>query len=428
MAKTLNLLGVAHSLSGDFVNGVLLCGRSIELLRELGDRKTLISCLATRADDASPRDENFTLSWSLADCERDSAEALGLAREIEWADGEAFVELISGYMLASFGQLGVGLAHEQQSLSIATRIEHQQWITGAHAHMAYIYLLMLAPEQALRHVESSLALAQQLGSAWWIAWHASHKALAYLLLGLLSQAEATLQAVLPATQLPRLWPERRLLRVWAELALAQQQPDVALQRCDLLLQTAPQVPGVTEGKSIPTLLKCKGEALTALGRLEEAVQVLEEARRGASMQQALPVLWQIERALGQVYRRLQQEEQAQRVFSAARDVITELAQNIDELPLREQFVHRALGSLPQEKPPSPRRAAQDTFDGLTKREREVAVLIAQGKSNREIANILAVSSRTIEAHVGNVLAKLGFTSRAQIAVWATEKDLGKKER
>jgi tetratricopeptide (TPR) repeat protein len=353
MAETLDLLGSAYGNAGDFVNGVLLSGRAIELLRVLGDRKTLINSLAIRADNASPRDEGFTVSWSLADCERESAEALRLAREIEWADGEAFVEIISGFMLASFGQLSAGLAKERQALHIAEMIDHQQWITGAHAHSAFIYLLMLAPEHALLQVESGLPLVQQLGSAWWINWFASHKALAYLLLGQLSQAEAALQAVLPPAQLPRFWVERRLSRIWAELALAQQQPVVALQRCDQLLQTAPQVPGVTDEQPIPPLLKCKGEALTALGRLEEAVQVLEEARRGAIMQQALPVLWQIERALGRAYLRLKQEEQAQFAFTAAQATISDLGQNIDEMSLREQFIDRALGSLPKQKRASP---------------------------------------------------------------------------
>jgi tetratricopeptide (TPR) repeat protein len=356
MAETLDLLGSAYGNAGDFVNGVLLSGRAIELLRELGDRKALINSLAIRADNASPRDEGFTVGWSLADCECESAEALRLAREIEWADGEAFVEIISGFMLASFGQLSAGLAKERQALHIAERIDHQQWITGAHAHMAFIYLLMLAPEHALLQVESGLALAQQLGSAWWIAWLASHKALAYILQGQLSQAEAALQAVLPPTQLPRFWVERRLSRVWAELALAQQQPVVALQRCDQLLQTATQVRGMTEGKPIPLLLKGKGEALTALGRPEEAVRMLEEARRGAIVQQALPALWQIERALGQAYLRLQREEQAQYAFTAAQATIADLAQNIDELPLREQFIDRALGSLPNQKRASPHPA------------------------------------------------------------------------
>jgi DNA-binding NarL/FixJ family response regulator len=58
----------------------------------------------------------------------------------------------------------------------------------------------------------------------------------------------------------------------------------------------------------------------------------------------------------------------------------------------------------------------------------VASLIAQGKTNREIAEVLTVNYRTIEKHVANMLSKLGFASRAQIAVWATEKGLGEKEQ
>ena len=91
--------------------------------------------------------------------------------------------------------------------------------------------------------------------------------------------------------------------------------------------------------------------------------------------------------------------------------------------------HRAaLDSFPKEKPPLPREAARQAFGGLTAREREVAALIAQGKANREIAEILVVNYRTIEKHIENMLSKLGFASRAQIAVWAAEKGLGKQEK
>jgi non-specific serine/threonine protein kinase len=65
--------------------------------------------------------------------------------------------------------------------------------------------------------------------------------------------------------------------------------------------------------------------------------------------------------------------------------------------------------------PAPRPAAADF--GLTRREREVAALIAEGLSNREIAARLVVAQRTAEGHVENILSKLGFTSRAQVAGW-----------
>jgi predicted ATPase/DNA-binding CsgD family transcriptional regulator len=59
-------------------------------------------------------------------------------------------------------------------------------------------------------------------------------------------------------------------------------------------------------------------------------------------------------------------------------------------------------------------------DSLTVREREVAALIAQGKSNGEIAEELVISKRTVEKHVANILGKLAFTNRAQIIRWVLE--------
>jgi predicted ATPase/DNA-binding CsgD family transcriptional regulator/DNA-binding XRE family transcriptional regulator len=76
------------------------------------------------------------------------------------------------------------------------------------------------------------------------------------------------------------------------------------------------------------------------------------------------------------------------------------------------------------RPLLPRQAARQQFGGLTAREREVAGLVAQGKSNAEIATALVTSKRTVEKHVGSILSKLGCTSRAQIVAWALERGLG----
>ncbi|MDQ6849668.1 MAG: LuxR C-terminal-related transcriptional regulator [Actinomycetota bacterium] len=61
--------------------------------------------------------------------------------------------------------------------------------------------------------------------------------------------------------------------------------------------------------------------------------------------------------------------------------------------------------------------------GLTRREAEVAVLVAQGLSNREVAAKLYVSVRTVEVHVDHILTKLGFRSRTQLAAWAHQQGL-----
>ncbi len=65
---------------------------------------------------------------------------------------------------------------------------------------------------------------------------------------------------------------------------------------------------------------------------------------------------------------------------------------------------------------SPARQVLDS--PLTRRETEVAELVAEGLTNQQIADRLVVALRTAEGHVERILSKLGFTSRSQVAVWA----------
>ncbi|MFE5703483.1 protein kinase [Rhodococcus koreensis] len=62
----------------------------------------------------------------------------------------------------------------------------------------------------------------------------------------------------------------------------------------------------------------------------------------------------------------------------------------------------------------------DALTRLTKRERQVADLIAEGLTNQAIAERLVISPRTAQGHVEHILAKLGFTSRTQVAAWVVE--------
>ncbi|MFC0447468.1 ATP-binding protein [Rhodococcus jostii] len=63
---------------------------------------------------------------------------------------------------------------------------------------------------------------------------------------------------------------------------------------------------------------------------------------------------------------------------------------------------------------------------LTRREQQVAELVAEGLTNRSIADKLVISQRTAQGHVEHILSKLGFTSRTQIATWVVEQTQGQQ--
>jgi non-specific serine/threonine protein kinase len=81
----------------------------------------------------------------------------------------------------------------------------------------------------------------------------------------------------------------------------------------------------------------------------------------------------------------------------------------------EQVLALALEQTPVEEPPEEQVP-------LTRRELEVANLVGGGLSNREIAEQLAISQRTVESHVENILRKLGFGSRTQVVGWVLERE------
>jgi len=174
---------------------------------------------------------------------------------------------------------------------------------------------------------------------------------------------------------------------------------------------------------VPRLLLLRGHALAALRADDEAESTLLAARTATEMSGAQPLTWQIHVALGRLYHVNLRRRDAAQSYARARQIVEELAATIPDASLTATFLRQATARMPRALPPSPRQAAQQVVAGLTEREREVAILVAQGKSNREIAVALVLTERTIKAHVGNILGKLGFSARTQIVAWAIEKGL-----
>jgi predicted ATPase/DNA-binding CsgD family transcriptional regulator len=85
----------------------------------------------------------------------------------------------------------------------------------------------------------------------------------------------------------------------------------------------------------------------------------------------------------------------------------------------DRVIESALADADLLLPTAPAERAPAPVELLTRREREVAELVAKGLSNRAVAELLVISKRTADAHVEHILAKLGFSSRTEIAAALT---------
>jgi DNA-binding CsgD family transcriptional regulator len=423
LAETFDLLGLASGLSGNCPQGVVYYQQAAALFEQLDDRKGLASALAQLASCAIGLYWIETLApaiTSFAELLPYGERALKIAREIGQRSGEAYAVDTLGLCYLCLGEYAQALEVVRKGLHLAEEIAHHQWLIVGHLGLGGLYFDLLSLTEARQHLEQALALAHEIGSRYWTCYASAILALAHIARQDLTRAGSILDSALDPAAPAQTLGQRMVWYVRAELALANGDPGLALQIVDQLIASSVNPTG---GQSIPRLSKARGEALAALGRGAEAEAPLQAAQEAAHVQGAKPLLWRICIALGNLYQGQAREVEAGQAFSTARSLIEELTANVPDEQLREHFLAQATALLPQQRSRTPGRAARHAFAGLTVREREVAALIAQGKSTREIAEALVVSERTVESHVANIMFKLGVRSRSQIAVWAAEKGL-----
>ncbi len=150
-----------------------------------------------------------------------------------------------------------------------------------------------------------------------------------------------------------------------------------------------------------------GVAAGHLGLLDDAVVDLEQAVRTCSVSGIAGFHSEAQYELAVALSR----RSGERDFARARSLVADSAKRAKELdmPCIATKAQRLMAEL-DAGAGSPR---------LTLREREVADLVAQGLTNREIAKQLFLSERTAQNHVQHILTKLDLSNRSQIAVWAT---------
>jgi tetratricopeptide (TPR) repeat protein len=419
IAETLDLLGMASFIGGDLAQGTVYYQQAIALFSKSGNRQGLTSSLATLVLRGPTFQTDAMLSAaSLSEARNDAEHALSVAREIGHRSSEAYALFQLALCLGSQGEYGQALAIGEQSLRIAEEIEHSQWQTAAQTVLGGIYNGMLAFSEARECFEQALSRAREIGSLIWIRLATGYLASTAIMLHDTMLAEQALRVVLSPGNPIRTMAQCMLWCAQVELALAQAQPAQALEIID---QSSASSTPAQEGLRI---LKLRGEALVALRRLSEAEIAFKAALEVAHTQGARPAQWRICVALGNLYQAQERKTEAEEMFIMARTLIEELAATIPQKPLRDNFHYKASALLPGTRPIT--QGAKQTPRGLTEREREVTILIAQGNSNQMIADALVVTKRTVETHIGNIMFKLGRTSRTQIAVWAVETGLVSK--
>ncbi|MDA0264992.1 MAG: AAA family ATPase [Chloroflexi bacterium] len=421
-ASTLDLLGMTNSISGDLARGARYYEQAIEFFRAENNQASLASALGTlplrgltyNGDACAPA------TTDLASCVQDGKSALEITRRLEWRSGEIYAMFNLAFSLGPTGEYGEALDYAWAALGNAEEIEHRQWMTAAHCVLGAIFHDLLDWEKARQHLEQGLVLAEETRSAYWTNVAAAALGATHIQQRSYTKAAETLDRPQPLAD--DMAPGRRQVEASrAELAVARGHAGQALSILDGL--TGPAAENGF-GDRILRLSKTRADALFALGRLPESAAELTAARDAAAVMGALPWQWRLDAGLGRVHQAMGQRAQARAEYDAAREVIERLAEKVPDQAVRTSFLRESAKLAPPATPPTPNRAAKAAFGGLTRRERDVARLLTRALTNRQIAEELVVTERTVESHVSNILAKLGLSSRAQAAIWAAEQDPG----
>jgi DNA-binding NarL/FixJ family response regulator len=166
--------------------------------------------------------------------------------------------------------------------------------------------------------------------------------------------------------------------------------------------------------SLGPVVRPLGILASILGRHDEAVAHLTAAVERAQQMEARPheAHARFDRATALLARGAPDDR------TAAVDELVKVLRLCESIgmPVLARRAEELLAGL-GERPPRERPPAGGDRMSLTPREHEVAGLVAAGLSNRQIGEQLFIAGRTAETHVQNIFAKLGFTSRAQLAAW-----------
>ncbi|MFI6323837.1 tetratricopeptide repeat protein [Nonomuraea sp. NPDC050556] len=297
--------------------------------------------------------------------------------------------------------------HAQEALDGATKAGDLWNIGMAHNGLTLITGLMGRLREAQRHAEEALTAFREADQTWGIGRALTSLGVLCRIRGDLDTARTHLEASLPYLESLDAKPE--IARALSELGrVATQQGDLERAR-ERLVQSAElsrkigQRRGMTRGlAALASLAEARGD-LDGAVLLCGAVAALREAiGQKSSVAKAEEILSKARAALGDARTGL--------LYAHGRAMSADQALDLAKTG--------AAIESPVSSPTDP--VAIQAASVLTDREREVVGLLVKGMSNRRIADELVISPATVARHVANILLKLGFSSRTQVAAWALE--------
>lgn len=423
LAETYDLLGMTYQLASDLVQSHRAFQQAIQRRTEAHDRLGMAASLACLPLCTASYLKNLDFpAIPFSEAINAAEEARQLAQSIDWRAGQAFAASMLAMCLGTQGSYQKALDVARQGLRCAEEIEHSQWIVAGHATLGALYLDLLALDLARTHLETALTLARAVGSYIWIGSTISLLASTLVLSGKVLPAQALVSEALAPDTPMQMQVQRLTWFAQAEVALAQGDASTALRIAQELTVAAQNLPS---GEVIPKLAWLQGQALVKLGNLEAAISILRAGLLAARQQQTPSLEWRILLALGNALHMQRKRPEANQAFADARTILDKIAGELGDTALSRNLLNQALSAVPVPAPPTPNQVAKQNAGGLTAREREVAQLVAAGKSNQEIATQLFVGIRTVEAHITRILDKLAFSSRVQIAAWVIEQGRGR---
>jgi predicted ATPase/DNA-binding CsgD family transcriptional regulator len=392
-AKALLAAGIMTMFQGDLPQAKLLLEESIAIGREAGTagKRNLAHALAVLARVALSQG-NLGAARELA------AEGVRLFQEVGEAWGTALALNFLGTAALELGDLVAASPLLEESVALF-RVEDRQRLAASLNALGLVALRQGDDAGARAHFEEALSVARETGDEQYIAEALTRLGTVAQRKGDYRRSEALFQ--------------QSLALIWIRGYREDIAEDLAGLAAAASLLGQPERAARLFG-AVEALREVSGIRLSPLRRAEydRTVEDIRSHLDEATFAQA----WEKGHAMP--------PEQA----------IAEALSTPDEPPTATKFqqmneeeassiVSPGTPSSQSPRALSPRRALKQHFGGLTSREREVARLVAQGKSNRAIADELVLGVSTVEAHITHIFTKLGFSSRAQIAAWAVSRGL-----